>query len=246
MKHIVLILSIVLISTFPVLASSFFELELANNVIPKTTDGTFNISDYDNTNPNNPTLIQAQEFTLQGGTSLGMYIGTEMALDFNMKLDMELGFHFGEYAIDQYSGSSSVNSTWRYSNYILFLGVRLKYDAQITESISLEPYVMAGVTPIYMFAPSYNFRDRLDDDLTGAADHSFAYQQDNILALDYYGLGLDVDLTRSSVEYSGSSKYLFGISVRWLNRAVTLDYEDDANTESTQMRLICLSGTVIF
>jgi hypothetical protein len=55
-------------------------------------------------------------------------------------------------------------------------------------------------------------------------------------------MGLDIDLTRSAVEYSGSSKYLFGISLRRFHRAVSFG----SNVTDTKVNFICLTGTVLF
>jgi hypothetical protein len=51
-----------------------------------------------------------------------------------------------------------------------------------------------------------------------------------------------VDLTRAAVEYSGTSKYLFGISMRHFARAIAYDNQ----VTDTSVDYICLTGTVLF
>ncbi|MFC1582030.1 hypothetical protein ACFL4W_00690 [Planctomycetota bacterium] len=212
--------------------SSFFEIELSTNAAQGT--------DFKDVVGS----IDTGTVELGGGSSLGFYIGSEMALDFNLKLNFELGFHYGTYGIDAYStnigGVQDTTGAMSYNHYMVLMGIRLKYDVAITHNCSLEPYIMAGITPVYMYSPSARFETQLQTDIDIAG--SFTFDQSDIWALSYVGLGFDIDLTRSEVEHSGSSKYLFGISFRSFERAVTFG----GTVSSTKYDLLCLTGTVMF
>jgi hypothetical protein len=84
----------------------------------------------------------------------------------------------------------------------------------------------------------------MDARLDGGAvnPRSFTFSQSNIWALNYYGIGIDLDLTRAAVEFSGTSKFLFGLSYRHFGRPVTFD----GNVVDTSINYICLTGTVLF
>ncbi|MFH1706981.1 MAG: hypothetical protein ABIF71_03570 [Planctomycetota bacterium] len=237
MKHILCAALITCLAAATGWGSSFFGIELANNV---GQDTVFKYA----------TATEVAQIDLDSGSSMGLYIGSEMALDFNLKLDLELGFHGGKYSLDSYLldpvpgppvTAQSGNSSLSYYSYVVMAGVRIKYDWQITDSISLEPYIMAGMTPLYQYSPSQNLQNRLETDL-GLAGESFTFDQSNIWALNYYGFGIDVDLTRAAVEYSGTSKYLFGISMRHFDRAITFDKQ----VTDTNVNYLCLTATVLF
>jgi hypothetical protein len=169
-----------------------------------------------------------------------------MNLDFNMKLDFELGFHGGKYYIDRYvtgvGGEQGTNKSMSYYNYAFLLGIRLKYDFQITDSVSVEPYVFAGITPVYMYAPSDYLSNALDIDLGFTSNPSYVFRQSDIWGLDYFGVGVDIDFTAAAVEYSGSAKYKLGIAYRKFDR----DVKYLGEIEGTKVNLLCITGTVLF
>lgn len=212
---------------------SFFEVEIASNVVQDTT--------FDIRGP-----VDNGRVTLADGSSLGVYIGTEMALDFNMKLNFEFGFHGGKYQIAEYYTDSGLeqgtDSEMSYFNYIFMVGIRVKYDFQITDSVSIEPYLLTGLTPLYMYSPSSYLSDVLDYDLGFSDNPSYNFEQSKIWVLDYFGIGIDIDFTRAAVEHSGSSKFKVGISYRTFDR----DVKFHSNVEKSKLNLLCLTGTVLF
>jgi hypothetical protein len=157
--------------------SSFFGIELTNNAIQDTT-----------LKVDTPAAGMVE---LGSGTSLGLYIGSEMALDFNLKLDLELGFQTARYLINEYTVNSlpiDVGNSMNYTSYVVMTGVRIKYDLQITDSVSIEPYILGGLTPLYQYSPSRNMHHSLDVEIDGGGgDRSFTYSQSNIWALNYWG-----------------------------------------------------------
>jgi hypothetical protein len=212
---------------------SFFELEIASNVVQET--------EFDISGP-----VDNGKITLADGSSIGVYIGTEMALDFNMKLNFELGFHGGKYQIAKYYTDSGwdqpTKSEMSYYNYIFMVGIRLKYDFQITDSISIEPYILTGLTPLYMYTPSSYLSNTLDDDLGFTDNPSYNFEQSKIWVLDYFGIGFDIDFSQAAVEYSGSSKFKVGLSYRTFDR----DVKFHSDIEASRLNLLCLTGTVLF
>ena len=212
---------------------SFFELEIASNVVQDT--------EFDITGP-----VDNGSVSLADGSSLGIYIGAEMALDFNMKLNFELGFHGGKYQIESYNtvsgGAQRTKGEMSYYSYIFMMGIRLKYDFQITDSVSLEPYILTGLTPLYMYTPSNYFADILDDDLGFTDNPSYNFEQSKIWVLDYFGIGVDIDFSRAAVEHSGSTKFKVGISYRTFDR----DVKFHSDIENSKLSLLCLTGTILF
>lgn len=236
-KHMIIAVLILTIFAGGAWGSSFFEIEIASNVSPDTT---FRIRNTAGTETGN--------LTLASGSSVGFYIGTEMALDYNLKLNIELGFHGGKYRIEEYTLFTEplilqpVSDAMSYFNYIVLLGIRLKYDWQITDTISVEPYFIAGMTPLYMYSPSDRLQGILDADLGYDTSPSFSFVQSNNWGITYTGIGIDIDLTSASVEYSGSSKYLFGFAYRRIHRAVAFK----ENLKDIILRFFCITGTVLF
>ncbi len=247
MKKYALIIIFLLISASTSWAASFFQIEFdatpdlyggeIDSGLPADAGQDFDFHAY---NGVNHAYVQ-----LGDGRALGLYIGSEFSLDFNLKLDIELGFVGTKYDITRYSTNAladwPISNTWNYYHYMLTAGLRVKGDFQVTHNISLEPYIVAAIAPVYMFSPSSSLRNRMDADLL-FVNASYTFNQSNILDLTIFGMGLDFDFTRSSVEYTGSSKFLVGFSVRWMRRAV--EFED--SEVKPKIRLTCLSGTVLF
>jgi len=220
-------------SVSPAWGVSFFEVEVARNVVQDTV---FNI-----TGP-----VDSGSLSLAEGSAVGIYIGTERALDFNLKLNFEFGVSGGKYRIGSYTtglgGAQAVKGEMSYYNYIFMAGLRLKYDFQITDSVSIEPYILTGLTPLYMYSPSNYLNAVLDNDLGFTDEPSYTFLQSKRLALDYWGIGFDIDFSRASVEYSGSSKLMVGVSYRQFDREVKFR----SNRTTTSPSFLCMTLTVLF